>query len=179
MVKKILLLNKYLKVLLSKNSLNFDLNMQDNKEMPIENYFTDFKTGNSSGQTKTYINIPTLPPELMDPNGSHKGTKKKDIDRQGLPYIVLNNGYDRNYGILVDSLPRNHPDILEMAKEFTPTNEYSPELVIVKVPRCLLPYIKIKTRDEMDILSLDIVAMERDIALEEIRKLRNQLELKQ
>ena len=81
----------------------------------------------------------------------------------GFPYEWEHDDDDNHF-------PRNHPNLLRKVME-------NPDegVVIVEVPKCLLPYIRISEYDGAETLHLDTTAMERDIALEEVKELKAKL----
>ena len=130
--------------------------------------------------------VPQLPRQLLDPRGSHKGTNNQgiafpEIARNGLQFVAINSHYGGySLGDCGDEdLPyraRNEPKVIQHIDE---NKEEYPVLVIYEVPKCLLPYLYIDEYDGAETLRLDVTAMERDIALEEVKFLKNQLYLVQ
>jgi len=158
--------------------------MQRNQQCKIRaHYRTDFThPGELVGAARDILavvqfctTVPQLPRSLLNPRGSHKGVEGENIDRHGLQFIAIHAGYggfpyswERDYDD--NDIPRNHPDILSKVKE-------NPDkgVKIVEVPKCLLPYIHINEYDGAETLHLDTTAMERDIALEEVKELKARL----
>jgi len=119
--------------------------------------------------------VPQLPRSLLNPSGSHKGVEGENIDRHGLQFIAVHQGYggfpyDWEHDSDDNLLSRNHPDVLRKVNE-NPNGRVK----IVEVPKCLLPFIRIREYDGAETLYPDTTAMERDIALEEVKELKAKL----
>ena len=154
--------------------------MPRNQQRIMANFRTDFTSDAADRRIYAVVRlcrtVPQLPRSLLNPRGSHKGVEGENIDRRhGLQFIAVHPGYggfpyEWEHDDDDNHFPRNHPNLLRKVME-------NPDegVVIVEVPKCLLPYIRISEYDGAETLHLDTTAMERDIALEEVKELKAKL----